>query len=228
MKNEVELVTQIDELSTRVNRITEELAMLKGFFVNFMERHGIARPAWLVSQTERSPGRRATDEISRHEQYQRHLDWAEIWDKQGNLSEDIIAPCLGPLLGRMLGVKPNDVCLVQVRQVRRHPQDRQIQECFHCIAEYGEYVIVHVSNRMLACADVDKFILSVRTVWEFFPEYRDRRFVGCIAGLYSEPHVVSYAAEKGIIVLAIGSGEEYMDIKNELGFIPTVFQFTSV
>lgn len=56
---------------------------------------------------------------------------------------------------------------------------------------------------------------------EFFPEYRDRKFIGTIASLYVDPSLVRYGARQGLI--GPGFGEEVMDVLNSPGFTPRVF-----
>ncbi|MGB9618052.1 MAG: hypothetical protein ACPL7J_12090, partial [Desulfomonilaceae bacterium] len=220
--------SRIEELSDELKRLTHEFNLLKDFVVNLAERYGMPRPGWLVGQSCDSFDEDTRNKLYTRERYQQNLEWAEIWDRQGTFSEDVIAPCLGSLLGRMLGAASREVCLVQTRQVRRHPLDGHKVACFDCIAEFGEFVITVRTTRVISYDDVDNVLQTMREVWEFFPEYRGRKIIGCAGGLHVLPEVVRYASEKGIIVLAVGSGRECVEVKNELGFRPGVFQFECI
>ncbi|MFA6224506.1 MAG: hypothetical protein WC647_19585 [Desulfomonilaceae bacterium] len=160
------------------------------------------------------------DEMRReHRQLNKQL--GEIANKQGRMTEDLVAPSICGILQEVVDCPPSYGCGLMVRIRRVHPDDRSRTKEFDAIAECGDYVLVNETKNKLAPADIGELMDTIRDVREYFPEYTNRKFIGSLATLYVDDSLVKHASRKGIIVLAVG--DELMDVMNEPGFRPTEF-----
>ena len=145
----------------------------------------------------------------------------EIANKQGRMTEDLVAPSICRILQEVVDCPPSYGCGLVVRIRKVNPKDRSRTREFDAIAECGDYVLVNETKSSLAPVDIDKLMDTIAIVREYFPEYKDRKIIGALATLYVDESLIKYASRKGIIVLAVG--EELMDIVNEPGFKPAEF-----
>jgi predicted RNase H-like nuclease (RuvC/YqgF family) len=160
------------------------------------------------------------DEMRReHRQLNKQL--GEIANKQGRMTEDLVAPSICRILQEVVDCPPSYGCGLVVRIRRVHPDDRSRTKEFDAIAECGDYVLVNETKSKLAPADIGELMDTIKDVREYFPEYKNRKFIGSLATLYVDDSLVKHASRKGLIVLAVG--DELMDVMNEPGFKPTVF-----
>ncbi|MGO8880753.1 MAG: hypothetical protein ACLQMS_14760 [Desulfomonilaceae bacterium] len=160
------------------------------------------------------------DEMRReHRQLNKQL--GEIANKQGRMTEDLVAPSICRILQEVIDCPPSYGCGLVVRIRRVHPDDRSRTKEFDAIAECGDYVLVNETKSKLAPADIGELMDTIKDVREYFPEYKNRKFIGSLATLYVDDSLVKHASRKGIIVLAVG--DELMDVMNEPGFRPAEF-----
>jgi len=145
----------------------------------------------------------------------------EIANKQGRMAEDLVAPSICRILREVVDCPSNLGCGLLVRPRRVHPTDRSRVKEFDVIADCGDYVLVNETKSNLSPNDINKLLKTMEQVRIFFPEYKDRKFIGSLATLYVNESLVKRASGKGIIVLAVG--DELMDVMNEPGFKPTIF-----
>jgi len=144
-----------------------------------------------------------------------------IANKQGRMTEDLVAPSICRILQEVVDCPPNVGCGFLIRARRIHPKDRNRIKEFDVIAECLDYVLVNETKSKLAPTDIDELMKTIQDVREYFPEYRGRKFIGSLATLYADESLVQFASRKGIMILAVG--DELMDVMNEPGFKPTVF-----
>jgi predicted RNase H-like nuclease (RuvC/YqgF family) len=160
------------------------------------------------------------DEMRReHRQLNKQL--GEIANKQGRMTEDLVAPSICRILKEVVDCPASYGCGLVVRIRRVHPDDRSRTREFDAIAECGDYVLVNETKSKLAPADIGELMDTIKDVREYFPEYKNRKFIGSLATLYVDDSLVKHASRKGIIVLAVG--DELMDVMNEPGFRPAEF-----
>ena len=145
----------------------------------------------------------------------------EIANKQGRMTEDLVAPSICRILQEVVDCPPNLGCGLLVRARRINPNNRSMTKEFDVIAECGDYVLVNETKSNLSPADIDKLMYTIKEVREYFPEYTDRKIIGSLATLYADKSLVKFASRKGIMILAVGN--ELMDVMNEPGFKPAEF-----
>jgi len=146
--------------------------------------------------------------------------WGEIANKQGRMTEDLVAPSIGRIIQELVGGSFADLDDEAVRVKRRHRVTRERRE-FDAVAECGSFVLVNETKSNLTPGDVDAFVGLMADIRSYFPQYADKKILGSLATLYADPSLVRYASARGIVVLAVG--DELMDIQNERGFVPAEF-----
>ncbi|NPA90269.1 MAG: hypothetical protein GXO55_02275, partial [Chloroflexi bacterium] len=147
--------------------------------------------------------------------------WGELSNKMGTLAEDLVAPSIPRVLQEVTGCSPEEIEFKAVRVQRRHHRDPGRVKEFDVVVVCNGYVLVNETKSKLRSTDVDDFEKIMREVRAFFPEYEDKRFIGAIATLYMPEEVAKYAERKGLI--ALGFGEEAMEVLNSPGFKPKEF-----
>jgi hypothetical protein len=145
----------------------------------------------------------------------------DIANKQGRMTEDLVAPSICRILREVVHCPRRFECGSLVRPRRTHPVDRGRLKEFDVIADCGDYVLVNETKSNLGPEDIGKLMDTIEEVREYFPEFRDRKFIGSLATLYAEDSLIKFASRKGILILAVG--DELMDVKNEPGFKPAIF-----
>lgn len=146
--------------------------------------------------------------------------WGELANKMGTMAEDLVAPSIPRILRTVIGCPDDAIDSMAVRVRRRHPETRQMRE-FDVVATCGEYVFINETKSRLRPEDIQEFVRVLEGVRACFPEYADRKIIGCIASLYVDPSLVRLGERAGLVVL--GFGEDVMDVLNSPEFTPRVF-----
>ena len=147
--------------------------------------------------------------------------WGELANKMGTLAEDLVAPSVPRVFRELLGCSPDEIQFAAVRVRKRHATEPGRMKEFDVVVVCNDYVLINETKSSLDAKDIDDFLATLQEIRDFFPEYKDKQFVGAIATLYMTPEVAKYAERKGLI--ALGFGEENMDILNSPDFHPKLF-----
>ncbi|MHB8205738.1 MAG: hypothetical protein ACYDHG_18840 [Desulfomonilaceae bacterium] len=145
----------------------------------------------------------------------------ETANKQGRMTEDLVAPSICRILKEVLGCPSSHECGQAERIRKPHPKIKGRRKEFDVIAECDGYVLVNETKSSLKPSDIPKLKKTIRQFREYFPEYKDMKIVGSLATLDVDESLVKYASREGILILAVG--DELMDVKNEPGFKPAIF-----
>ncbi|HLC15741.1 MAG TPA: DUF3782 domain-containing protein, partial [Thermodesulfovibrionia bacterium] len=86
------------------------------------------------------------------------------------------------------------------------------------LAVDGEYAVLIEAKSTLSVDDVNEHLERIEAFKYFFPEYRDRKAVGAVAGIVIDAGADRYAYRKGFFVIA-QSGET-VTIMNDDKFQP--------
>lgn len=147
--------------------------------------------------------------------------WGELANKLGTLAEDLVAPSVPRILRTVVHCPDDQVEFMAVRVRRLHPADRGRSQEFDVMAVCGEFLLFNETRTRLTPASVDEFVDTLSRAREFFPEYGDKKIIGAVASLYVDESLVRYAEKQGL--LALGLGEDLMDVLNAPGFTPREF-----
>ena len=145
----------------------------------------------------------------------------EIANKQGRMTEDLVAPSICRILQEVLGLPEGHECNQAERVRRFHPHVKGLRKEFDVIAECDGYVLLNETKSSLKPSDIPELKDTIREFREYFPEYADRKIIGSLATLNVDDSLVKYASREGVLILAVGN--ELMDVMNEPGFKPSEF-----
>ena len=147
--------------------------------------------------------------------------WGELANRLGTMAEDLVAPSVPRVLRQVLGVSADALIESAVRVKRYAGHDGSREREFDVVATCLDYLVINQTKSRLAAEDVARFVESLATVRDCFPEHAGKRVVGAIASLYVDPAVARYGDTQGVIVL--GFGEDVMEVLNGPGFVPRTF-----
>ena len=208
-----------------LDRTERENAKLKGSTTEILDRMQCDTVKFkestneILDRMERENAKFKED--SKRDRRELNKQLGEIANKQGRMTEDLVAPSICRILREVVRCPRRFECGSLVRPRRTHPLDKSRLKEFDVIADCGDYVLVNETKSNLGPEDIGKLMDTIEEVREYFPEFRDRKFIGSLATLYAEESLIKFASRKGILVLTVG--DELMDVKNEPGFKAAIF-----
>lgn len=135
----------------------------------------------------------------------------ELTGKWGHFVEGLVAPAVVRLFAER-GIVVTDFA----RQVERQRGDEGIE--IDIFAKDGEYVVLIEVKSTLGVDDVNEHLERMEKFARFFPEYKDLKAVGAVAGIVIPKNVARYAYQQGFFVIA-QSGDT-VTILNDAKFTP--------
>ena len=173
-------------------------------------------------RVDRSIERMDRDSIERKlEQIRFNKELGAIAHKQGRITEDLVAPSICRILREALGLPELCGCNQAERIIRYNSKNREHSKEFDIIAECEGYVMLTETKSTADAGDIAELRETIREFRDYFPEYADRKLLGCLATLSAHESLIKHASREGILILAVG--DELMDVMNEPGFIPAEF-----
>ncbi len=131
--------------------------------------------------------------------------------KWGKFVEGLIVPAVE----RIFKERGIDVTRIYQR-VRSRKQGRGME--IDILAVDGEYALLIEAKSTLGVDDIKEHIKRLKNFKFFFPEYKDRKVIGAVAGIDIDRGADRYAYRKGLFVIA-QSGDS-VKILNDEKFIP--------
>ena len=173
-------------------------------------------------RVNRSIERMDRDSIERKlEQIRFNKELGAIAHKQGRMTEDLVAPSICRILRETLGLPESCGCNQAERIIRYNSKNRKHSREFDVIAECEGYVMLTETKSKPDAGDIAELKETIGEFRDYFPEYADRKLLGCLATLSAHESLIKHASREGILILAVG--DELMDVMNEPGFIPAEF-----
>ncbi len=134
----------------------------------------------------------------------------ELINKLGMLAEDIVVPGLPGIARQYFGVPDLDFLTVRARKKSSSDPSR-IRE-FDGIAVSEKYFFVNETKSNPKPEYAAEFAESIGEIWDFFPEYADRKLIPVFSSLYIPAEVVKYLSLHR--VYAMGMKDDSMDLLN--------------
>ncbi|MGA8832999.1 MAG: hypothetical protein ACLQT6_19205 [Desulfomonilaceae bacterium] len=160
-------------------------------------------------------------EDSKQDRRELNKQLGEIANKQGRMTEDLVAPSICRILKDVLGCPSSHECSQAERVRRLHPTIKGRRKEFDVIAECDAYILVNETKSKLKQSDIPELKETILEFREYFPGYKDLKVIGSLATLDVDESLVKYASREGVLILAVG--DELMDVKNEPGFKAAIF-----
>ncbi len=138
--------------------------------------------------------------------------WGDIANKMGTLTEDIVAPSVREIGQKYFDCEEDGEEDFMVRRFRRKTKDRGKRREFDVIAVYeGKVILVEVKStpRM---PYIDDFVMVLKEINEYFPEYKNKKTIPIFASLYLPDEVIAYLTKHDIYAMA--TRDDMMDLMN--------------
>ncbi len=136
--------------------------------------------------------------------------WGELAQRLGTVVEDIVAPNIPRVAKELFGF--SDIEDFMVRRHVRNKRDRSKRREFDVIAVGEDAVIINETKSKTRIAYVDDFIELLDQVFEYFPEYADKKIIPIFASLHLDESVNNYLTQNRIYAMTMGG--ETMEIVN--------------
>ncbi len=136
--------------------------------------------------------------------------WGELANKMGTIVEDIVAPNISSIAKTYFGVEILDFFGIRIQKT--HPEDSSRRKEFDIIAVSKKYLFFNETKASPRQHYLEKFASEYSQVFDYFPEYRDKKLIPIFSSLSLPPDVVKYLTRHGIYAMAMTG--EIMDLLN--------------
>lgn len=138
--------------------------------------------------------------------------WGEIANKMGTLAEDFVAPNVREIALRYFCCEEGSEEDFMVRRFKRKPKTKSKRREFDVIAVYDTKIILVEVKSTPRIQYIDDFAATLKEVYEYFPEYVNKKIIPVFASLYLSDEVIAYLTKKNIFAMAIR--DDMMDLMN--------------
>lgn len=159
--------------------------------------------------------RKAWEEWERRFQQQKIEDrkkWEEMVMRLGTLVEDTVAPNIETIAKKYFGCV--DVEFDGLRIKKRHSTEKGKVKEFDFILVCEDIILVNETKANPRPEYAKEFVEFIKSgeLWEYFPEYKNKRLIPVSSTLYMPENIVRYLTDNGIY--AMGMKGDEMDILN--------------
>jgi len=136
--------------------------------------------------------------------------WGELANKMGTLAEDIVAPNINGIAREYFGCKDLDFFGVRIR--KKNTKDTSKVREFDVIAVCDDKVIINETKSNPKIEYINEFINVLKEIYDYFPEYRDKKIIPIFSSLYIPEDLVTYLTKNRIYAMAMK--DDTMDLLN--------------
>jgi len=136
--------------------------------------------------------------------------WGELANKMGTLAEDIVAPNISGIAQEYFGCKDLDFFGVRIR--KKNTKDTSKVREFDVIAVCDDKVIINETKSNPKIEYINEFINVLKEIYDYFPEYRDKKIIPIFSSLYIPEDLVTYLTKNRIYAMAMK--DDTMDLLN--------------
>lgn len=120
--------------------------------------------------------------------------WGELANKMGTIIEDTVAPNLPRVTRDLFGFETiNDF---MIRRRVRSKMDPAVVKEFDTILVGEEAIIINETESSINMKDAEAFIQSLPAVFEFIPEYKNKKIIPLMASLSIPDNIVKFLTKK--------------------------------
>jgi len=152
------------------------------------------------------------EEEMRNDRAKAFKQWGEITNKMGTLAEDFVAPNVREIAQRYFGCEEGSEEDFMVRRFKRKPKATSKRREFDVIAVYDKKVILVEVKSTPRIQYIDDFAATFKEIYEYFPEYKEKKIIPVFASLYLPDDVITYLTKSTIFAMAIR--DDMMDLMN--------------
>ncbi|MFN3533513.1 MAG: hypothetical protein ACK41Q_13550 [Candidatus Brocadia sp.] len=146
----------------------------------------------------------------REDRRKMYKKWGEIANKMGTVVEDIVAPNIPRIAQEYFGCK--DLEFFGLRVHKRNAKDRSKSREFDIIAVSDDTVIVNETKSSPRIDYINEFRETVKEIYDYFPEYREKKVIPIFSSLSIPESVVTYLTK--IKIYAMAMKDDTMELLN--------------
>jgi hypothetical protein len=136
--------------------------------------------------------------------------WGDLANKMGTLAEDIVAPNISGIAREYFGCKDLDFFGVRIR--KKNTKDASKVREFDVIAVCDDKVIINETKSNPKIEYINEFINVLKEIYDYFPEYKDKKVIPIFSSLYIPEDLVTYLTKNRIYAMAMK--DDTMDLLN--------------
>ena len=136
--------------------------------------------------------------------------WGDLANKMGTLVEDIVAPNISGIAREYFGCKDLDFFGVRIR--KKNTKDASKVREFDVIAVCDDKVIINETKSNPKIEYINEFINVLKEIYDYFPEYKDKKIIPIFSSLYIPEDLVTYLTKNRIYAMAMK--DDTMDLLN--------------
>ena len=136
--------------------------------------------------------------------------WGDLANKMGTLVEDIVAPNISGIAQKYFGC--SDIKDFMVRRRKKNTKDASKVREFDVIAVCNDKVIINETKSNPKIEYINEFINVLKEIYDYFPEYSDKKIIPIFSSLYIPEDLVTYLTKNRIYAMAMKG--DTMDLLN--------------
>ena len=157
--------------------------------------------------TQREVARLSTEMLEFKDEMREFKDemnkrWGELANKMGTLAEDIVAPNISGIAREYFGC--SDIKDFMVRRRKKNTKDASKVREFDVIAVCDDKVIINETKSNPKIEYINEFINVLKEIYDYFPEYKDKKIIPIFSSLYIPEDLVTYLTKNRIYAMDEG------------------------
>ncbi len=139
------------------------------------------------------------------------MEWGHLANRLGTIAEDIAAPGIRGMLEKYFHLEA-DRFMVRVKA--RSRKTTALRKEFDVVAVTEDLFVLGEIKTTLRQQYIEDFIqLIAGEIYDYFPEYREKKLVPVFASLSIDESLVGFFTKHNIVALAMGV--DHMEVMNE-------------
>lgn len=205
-----EFKKDMNEFKQEMSEFKKEMSEFKNEMIGFKNEMAVFKDEMAAFKDEMAAFKNEMLEF-KAEQDREHKrmnrEWSNLAKKMGTIVEDLIAPALGPVLGKYFNCQFN----LEGQRMRRRLNDKEFE--IDAIAVCDDKVFMVEVKSTPRHSDIADILDKAERFYDFFPEYKSLQLVKILGSITFDDAVIRHASKNGIYVLGWREWE-YMDILN--------------
>jgi hypothetical protein len=136
--------------------------------------------------------------------------WSDLANKMGTIVEDIVAPNLPRIAQEYFGCNAKMRSMIRVKQFNTIDNSKKRE--FDIIIVTEDKLIINETKSTSRIHYIDDFIDVLKEIFDYFPEYKDKKLIPVFSSLQIPDEVVKYLTKNNIY--ALGMKDDTMTILN--------------
>jgi len=147
---------------------------------------------------------------TREDRKRMNKQWGDLANRLGTLAEDVVAPNIPRIVKEYFNCDTILDFAVR-RRVVNSKEPKKARE-FDAFTVCNDFLLVNETKSTPKIEYIDAFIESLKEIYDYFPDYRDKKIIPVFSSFYLPEDVVTYLTKNKIY--ALGMKDDTMEILN--------------